>query len=81
MKRTLFIIIFLMLLTCILKAQNCLDQSRKFFDSKDYISAEHALERCSKTEQKDTNVQISMGGIKLLLAKYDEAEGYFNTAL
>ena len=62
-------------------AQSCLETSRKFFNAKDHIAAEHALEKCSKAEKADPNVQISMGGVKFLLAKYDEAEKYFNAAL
>ncbi len=81
MKKLLLLALCLLALTNIVKAQNCFEQSRKFFNSKDYIAAEHALEKCSKAEKKDPNIQISMGGIKLLLAKRDEAETYFNSAL
>ncbi len=79
-----FILTSLLFLSCcpvFLRAQACLEESRKFFNSKDYIAAQHALEKCSKKEQQSPNVQISMGGIKFLLAKYDEAELYFNNAL
>ena len=81
MKKLSLFILFAFFISSLLPAQSCLEKSRKFFNSKDYISAEHALEKCSKAEMADPNVQISMGGIKFLLAKYDEAEKYFNSAL
>lgn len=81
MKNFLVIMFCLIFISSCLSAQSCLEKSRRFFNAKDHISAEHALEKCSKTEKADPNVQISMGGIKLLLAKYDEAEKYFNAAL
>ena len=80
MKKFLIFALFVFI-NPLLRAQSCLDISRKHFNSKDYISAEHALEKCSKAEKSTPNVQISMGGIKFLLAKYDEAEKYFNAAL
>ncbi|MBO7605129.1 MAG: tetratricopeptide repeat protein [Elusimicrobiaceae bacterium] len=81
MKKLLIFVLFTIFTGSFLCAQSCLEKSRKFFNSKDYISAEHALEKCSKKEQASAEVQISMGGIKFLLAKYDEAEKYFNAAL
>ncbi len=81
MKKFLFCASFLILTTSLLRAQACLDTGRKFFNSKDYISAEHALEKCPKADIQKPDVQISMGGIKFLLGKYDEANNYFNAAL
>ena len=81
MKKFLIYTLFIILCNSLLLAQSCLENSRKFFNKKDHIAAEHALEKCSKAEKANPNVQISMGGIKLLLAKYDEAEKYFNAAL
>lgn len=81
MKFILTSLIFLSCCVSFLQAQTCLKESRKFFDSKDYISAEHALEKCSAEEKLNPNIQISMGGIKLLLAKYDEAGTHFENAL
>ena len=81
MKKYIVCTCSIILLNSLLSAESCLETSRKFFNAKDHISAEHALEKCSKTEKADPNVQISMGGIKFLLAKYDEAEKYFNAAL
>ena len=81
MKKHLIFIFSTIFGTSFLSAQACLETSRKFFNSKDYIAAQHALEKCSKKEQATPNVQISMGGIKFLLAKYNEAEKHFNSAL
>lgn len=81
MRKLLVFIFFVFSIKPLLVAESCLKKSHKFFDAKDHISAEHALEKCSKKEMADPNVQISMGGIKFLLAKYDEAEKYFTTAL
>lgn len=81
MKKFLIFILFTIFTCSFLCAQSCLEKSRKFFNAKDYISAQHALEKCSKKEQASPDVQISMGGIKFLLAKYNEAEKYFNSAL
>ena len=79
-----FILTFLVFLSCcvtFLQAQNCVKEARKFFNSKDYISAEHTLNKCSAEEKKDPNVQISAGSIKLLIAKYEEAGAHFENAL
>lgn len=81
MKNFSIFILFIVFINPVLRAESCLEKSHKFFDSKDHISAEHALEKCSPKEMADPNVQISIGGIKVLLAKYDEAEKYFNKAL
>ncbi len=81
MKKVLVFVLFIIAVTSLLSAQACLETSRKFFNSKDYISAEHALEKCSKSDMQKPDIQISMGGIKLLLGKYDEANNYFNAAL
>ena len=81
MKKVLIFTLFIIVITPIVMAQACLETSRKFFNSKDYISAEHALEKCSKSEMQKPDVQISMGGIKFLIGKYDEANNYFNAAL
>ncbi len=81
MKNFLIFTFFMIFINMLLNAQSCLDASHKFFNSKDYIAAEHALEKCSKAEKAGPNVQISMGGIKLLLGKYNEAETYFNHVL
>ncbi len=81
MKKYIICTLTILLVNGLLFAQACLETSRKFFNAKDHISAEHALEKCSKKERATPNVQISMGGVKFLLAKYDEAEKYFNTAL
>ena len=62
-------------------AQNCFEEGKSHFEAKDYVAAEHALEKCSAKEQQNTNYQISMGGIKIMLAKYEEAKSYFNNAL
>lgn len=81
MKFIFVSLVFVSCFTSFLQAQTCLKESKKFFNSKDYISAEHALEKCSENEKKNSNVQISIGGIKLLLAKYDEANTCFENAL
>lgn len=81
MKNFLIFTLFVIFINPLLNAQSCLDTSHKFFNSKDYIAAEHALEKCSKAEKATPNVQISMGSVKLLLGKYDEAEKYFNNVL
>ena len=81
MKKFLIFLLTIIFISPLLTAQSCLEKSRKFFNSKDYISAEHALEKCSKKEQAYPDVQMSMGGIKFLLAEYDQAEKYFNAAL
>lgn len=81
MKKYVVCTLFIILSSNLILAQSCLETSRKFFNEKDHIAAEHALEKCSKKEKATPNVQISMGGIKFLLAKYDEAEQNFNAAL
>lgn len=81
MKKYVLCTLFTVLFSSLILAQSCLETSRRFFNAKDHIAAEHALEKCSKEEKADPNVQISMGGIKFLLAKYDEAEKSFNAAL
>ena len=81
MKKYWFFILSFILFNTLLSAQSCLEKSRKLFNAKDHIAAEHALEKCSKAEQANPNVQISMGSIKFALAKYDEAEQYFDAAL
>ena len=81
MKKLLIFILFAFIISPLLRAESCLEKSRKFFNAKDHIAAEHALEKCSKKEMAAPDVQISMGGVKFLLGKYDEAEKYFNSAL
>ncbi len=81
MKNFLIFTLFIIFISPLVNSQTCLDTSHKFFNSKDYIAAEHALEKCSKKEKATPNVQISMAGIKLLLGKYNEAEKYFNNVL
>ncbi|MCR5504550.1 MAG: tetratricopeptide repeat protein [Elusimicrobiaceae bacterium] len=81
MKKILFIILILFSCLGTSFAQKCLEEGRKLFDSKDYVAAEHTLEKCSAKEKQLINYQISMGGIKILLAKYNEANKYFNNAL
>jgi len=79
-----FVLTSLLLLSCcssFLQAQSCLKESKKFFSEKDYISAEHTLDRCPAEDKKNPNVQISLGGIKLMLGKYDDAGAYFENAL
>lgn len=80
MKKCLLALFFISF-TCVTFAQNCMTEGRKLFDSKDYVAAEHALEKCPAKEKQRLNYQISMGGIKILLAKYAEANKYFNNAL
>ena len=81
MRKFLFIVLSLIFCSGIVLAQACLEEGRKLFESKDYVAAEHALEKCSAKDKQQLNYQISMGGIKILLAKYGEANNYFNNAL
>ena len=81
MKKFLIFISITILFSSNLSALSCLDEGRKLFNSKDYVAAEHALEKCSKAERQNPNIQISLASVKLSLAKYDEANKYFNTAL
>lgn len=81
MKKLFCIALFLFCILGNTFAQKCMEEGRKLFDKKDYVAAEHALEKCSNKDKKSLNYQISMGGIKILLAKYKEANNYFNNAL
>lgn len=81
MKFILTSLLFLSCCSSFLQAQSCLKESKKLFNEKDYTSAEHTLDACPEEDKKNPNVQISLGGIKLLLAKYDEAGGHFENAL
>lgn len=81
MKFILTSFVFLSFCVSVLQAQNCLKESREFFNSKDYISAEHTLEKCAENGKKNPSIYIGLGSIKMSLAKYDEANMYFNKAL
>ena len=81
MKTVLNSVLFLLFSVSIIFAQNCLEESRTYFEAKDYVDAEHTLEKCPQKEKQGLNYQISMGGIKIMLAKYDEANKLFNNAL
>ena len=47
MRKFLFIVLSLIFCSGIVLAQACLEEGRKLFESKDYVAAEHALEKCS----------------------------------
>ncbi len=83
MKQLLFTSLLLALSAAPAIAQigPCFRESREMFAEKNYPEAEALLESCAKQFPKNANLLISLGGVKMILNKNDEAITAFQSAL
>lgn len=62
-------------------SQKCLNKSKEFFEQKEYAYAQRALEDCLKTDPKNVNLLVSLGGVCMKQNNFNEALIYFKEAL
>lgn len=61
--------------------QKCLDKSKEFFEQKEYSYAQKTLEDCLKTDPKNIDILVSLGGVCMKQNNFDEALIYFKESL
>jgi tetratricopeptide (TPR) repeat protein len=60
--------------------KNCLEHSKELFNDKDYAPAEDILKACLRQRPGNTDVLISLGGVQMILGKFNDAENNFKAA-
>lgn len=71
------------MLPALLSAQNnaCLTRSKEYFTEKNYPAVESILKKCLSKSPSNTDYLISLGGVEMLLGKFNTAQSHFKTAL